>query len=55
MEGQRELRRILDYLGSSTALLVHNDGAVATLPMPLHDAGLDVPGDLSFSLCPSRL
>jgi DNA-binding LacI/PurR family transcriptional regulator len=46
-EIRQDLRDLLDRRDGSTALLVHNDGAVAMLPTVLHEAGLEVPRDLS--------
>ena len=44
---REDLTRHLRQADEATALLVHNDGAVAMLPSVLHDTGLRVPQDLS--------
>jgi DNA-binding LacI/PurR family transcriptional regulator len=49
--GPEQVRAVLgDHLrraDASSALLVHNDAAIAMLPFALHDAGRQVPEDLS--------
>jgi DNA-binding LacI/PurR family transcriptional regulator len=41
------LRRVLDSNNRPTALVVHNDAAIAMLPFVLRDLGLEVPRDCS--------
>lgn len=41
------LRAALSRPGAPSALLVHNDAAIAMLPMVMHDLGLTVPGQRS--------
>ncbi|MGP3968789.1 LacI family DNA-binding transcriptional regulator [Streptomyces sp. 6N223] len=41
------LHAILDAHPGATAMVVHNDGSVAALPMVLHEHGVRVPHDLS--------
>jgi DNA-binding LacI/PurR family transcriptional regulator len=43
----RSLHAILDAYPEATAMIVHNDGTVAALPMVLHEHGVRVPDDLS--------
>jgi len=42
-----QLNRILDERPEATALVVHNDAAIAALPAVLHARGVRVPDDLS--------
>jgi len=43
----RQLNEILDARTEATAMIVHNDAAIAALPSVLHDRGIGVPDDLS--------
>ncbi|WP_207931268.1 LacI family DNA-binding transcriptional regulator [Streptomyces sp. 8K308] len=43
------LNAVLDEHPTATALIVHNDGSVAALPMVLHRRGVRVPDDLSVT------
>jgi DNA-binding LacI/PurR family transcriptional regulator len=43
----RSLHAVLDAHPQATAMIVHNDGSVAALPMVLHEHGVRVPRDLS--------
>jgi DNA-binding LacI/PurR family transcriptional regulator len=43
----RSLHAILDAHPEATAMIVHNDGSVAALPMVLREHGVRVPEDLS--------
>lgn len=43
------LNAVLDEHPSASALIVHNDGSVAALPMVLHQRGVRVPEDLSVT------